>query len=82
MQRTFTISAHWDADVKRWYSESDIVGLHIEAATLEEFESVMRELAVEMIFANHFDAASLSDKPIGELVPAILWKRPEPVANA
>ncbi len=82
MQRTFTISAHWDAEAKRWYSDSDITGLHIETATLEEFEEVMRDMAVELIFANHFDAATLGSTPIGELVPAILWQRPEPVANA
>ena len=39
-KRTFVVSSIWDAEAKVYYSESEIVGLHIEAATLDEFEAV------------------------------------------
>ena len=50
---TFFIRALWDDEAKVYVSESDIKGLHIEAATLEEFESVIFEHARELIFDNH-----------------------------
>jgi len=50
---TFFVRALWDDEAKVYVSESDIKGLHIEAATLEEFESVIFEHARELIFDNH-----------------------------
>lgn len=78
VQRTFFVRAHWDAEAKVFYSESDIRGLHIEAPTIEEFEHVMRDAAVELIMANHVTAPELANTPMRDLVPAILWHRPEP----
>ena len=37
---TFTVKAVWDEDLKIFFSESDIIGLHIEAKTLEEFKKI------------------------------------------
>lgn len=51
---TFVIRALWDDEAKVYVSESDIKGLHIEAATLEEFESVIFEHAREFVIENHF----------------------------
>jgi hypothetical protein len=79
MKRTFLIKALWDDEAKVYYSESDIEGLHIEAPTIEEFEEVMNDVAAELIMANHISAADLVSKPIKELVPAIVWQRPEKV---
>lgn len=79
MKRTFFIKAHWDDEAKVYYSESDVEGLHIEASTIEEFEDVMNDVAAELIMANHTSAADLVSKPIKELVPAIIWQRPEKV---
>jgi len=77
MKRVFFIKALWDEDAKVYYAESDIEGLHIEAPTIEGFEEVMNDVAAELIMANHTSAADLASKPIKELVPAIVWQRPE-----
>lgn len=53
VKRMFNVTAHWDEDAKVFYSESDIIGLHIEAATIEEFESVMVDVAPGLVIANH-----------------------------
>lgn len=77
-QRTFTVQACWDEDAQVYYSESDIKGLHIEAKTLDEFEAVMRETAIDLIVRNHISLEELAQKPIRDLVPSILWQRPPP----
>ncbi|MEN0000991.1 MAG: hypothetical protein AAF940_08915, partial [Pseudomonadota bacterium] len=51
-------------------------GLHIEAATIEEFEEIMHDVAIELIVQNHLSAADIASKSIKELVPAIFWQRP------
>ncbi|MGE0409884.1 MAG: DUF1902 domain-containing protein [Amphiplicatus sp.] len=76
-KRTFFVRACWDAEAKVYYAESDIEGLHIEADTIEEFESVMMDLAPELIVVNHFEASELARTPLKDLMPAILWQRPE-----
>lgn len=77
MKRSFYVRALWDDDVKRWYSESDIQGLHIETDTLDEFEEVMKDVAVDLIFANHISPEEVASTPIEELIPTILWQRPQ-----
>lgn len=76
MKRTYSIAALWDDEAKVFYSESDIIGLHIEAGTIEEFEAVMHEVAVELIVANHLTASEIANKSLKDLMPAILWQRP------
>jgi hypothetical protein len=76
MKRTFFVEAIWDQEAKAFYSNSDIDGLHIEAETIEEFEDVMRDLAIELILANHISPAEMASRSLKELVPAILWQRP------
>lgn len=44
-ERTFNVTARWDDEAGVFYSDSDIVGLHIEARTIEEFEAVMMDVA-------------------------------------
>ncbi len=73
---TFHVSACWDSEAKVYYSESDIIGLHIEAVTLSEFEDVMSELAPELIIQNHMSKQALTDTPLRDLIPTILWQRP------
>lgn len=82
LKRTFNITARWDEDARVFYSESDIIGLHIEAETIEEFEEIMRETAVELVIANHTTAAELASTSLKDLVPAIFWQRPEKRAHA
>lgn len=76
-KRSFFVRACWDEQAKVFYSESDITGLHIEAGSIEEFEATMLDVAVELVLANHFEAPRLADTPLKDLVPAILWQRPE-----
>lgn len=52
MEQTFRVKAVWDAQAEVFYSESDIEGLHIEAATLDEFEVIMLDVAPELIMVN------------------------------
>lgn len=82
MKRMFRISAHWDEEAKVFYSESDIIGLHIETKTIEEFEAVMEDVAIDLILANHITKPEKATLPLEQLVPAILWQRPENCAVA
>ena len=75
-KRAFTVKAVWDEETRVFYSESDIEGLHIEAETIEEFEKVLQDVAGELIVANHISSDELVHKPISELIPAVLWERP------
>lgn len=78
MKKTFYVKALWDEEAQVFYSESDIIGLHIEAETIEEFERVMLETARELVFANHLTQPEILSSSIKDLVPAILWERPDP----
>ena len=51
----FTVEALWDAEHRVSRSKSDIEGLVIEATTLEDFEEVLQDSAIELILANHWD---------------------------
>jgi len=82
MKRMFRISACWDEEAKVFYSESDIIGLHIETKTIEEFEAVMEDVAIGLILANHITIPEKTTLPLEELIPAILWQRPENCATA
>jgi len=75
-QRAFHVKAVWDADAKVFYTESDIVGLHVEAQTVEEFEAIVMDVAPELIVANHMTAGDLASKPLRDLVPAIVFEKP------
>lgn len=77
MKHTFRVKAVWDAEAGVFYAESDIEGLHIEAATLDDFESIMLEVAPELIMINHRSVAELAQHPLKDLIPAIVWQRPD-----
>ena len=49
---SFTVTATWDPEAGVFYSHSDIPGLHVEAATFDEFVALVRDLAPEMIADN------------------------------
>lgn len=76
-QRLFNVSAHWDDEAQVYYSESDIVGLHIEAPDLDTFEDVLMDVAPGLIVANHMAPEALKGGRPEELIPAIVWRRPE-----
>ena len=51
VKRSFTVRALWDDQARIYYSESDIIGLHIEASTLDEFERAIWKMGPELIKA-------------------------------
>lgn len=77
MKRTFTVKAVWDDEAEVFYAESDIEGLHIEAASLDEFEELIVDTAPELIMANHRSMSEISERPLKDMIPAILWERSE-----
>ena len=46
--RSFWVRAKWDHENRIFWSESNIIGLHIEAPTLDEFQEVMTALVPEL----------------------------------
>ena len=68
----FFVKAVWDEEAKVFCSDSDIVGLHIETETIEEFREVLVDIAPELILANHVTNDDLLTKPLRELVP-VIW---------
>ena len=52
-------------------------GLHIEAVTIAEFEEIMMDVAPDLIVTNHLSAPDIAEHPLKDLIPAILWQRPE-----
>ena len=77
-RRNFTVVAKWDEEANVFYSESDIIGLHVEADTLEEFEDIVRREAPDLIVANHISKPELAASNIRDLIPAIFFRTPEP----
>lgn len=82
MQRTFFVRAVWDDEAKVFFSESDIEGLHIEAPSVDAFEEILFDAAIDLIVANHISSAEMAETPIKDLIPAILWERPSNVPVA
>lgn len=76
-KRSFHVKAIWDDEAKAFYADSDIIGLHIEAGSVDEFERLMMDLAPELIVENHLSAVEIATTPYRELLPAIFWQRPE-----
>lgn len=74
---TFYVKAIWDADAGVFYSESDIIGLHIEAATIEEFEAAAAELGPQLIVENHITKRDMAQRSLSELIPWIKFRLPQ-----
>lgn len=67
MAKEFFVKAEWDPEAGVWYTaDTDIPGLAIEAATVEEFNELVREIGPEMIDLNShlLDAAPDHSYPI------------------
>lgn len=80
MRRSFSVEAIWDIEAGVYYAKTDIIGLSIEASTLDEFEQVLNEFAAELIIANHMTEEELASSSIKELMPLIIWQRPVAIA--
>ena len=77
MSQTFYVKAIWDDEAQVFYSQSDIEGLHIEAASLDEFGAIIIEEEPELVIANHRSLSEIAEHPLKDLIPAILWQRSE-----
>lgn len=75
-KRSYSVRAIWDEEAGVYYADSDIIGLHIEATNLDEFEQVMMDVAPGLVIANHLSEEELLSTPLKDLIPAILWQRP------
>lgn len=73
--RSFFVRAIWDPEGNLFYSESNIIGLHLETQTFEEFEEVLMDVAPDLIVANHLSDADLANTPLRDLVPAIVIEK-------
>ena len=73
-QRFYNVRAVWDEAAKVYVTESDIIGLHVEAATLEEFERIVNEEAAELIVANHLTANDIATRALRDLIPTIFLR--------
>jgi hypothetical protein len=73
----FYVKAIWDAEAGVWVSESDIIGLHVEAASLEEFEAAAAELGPQLIVENHITKRDLAQRSLSELIPWIKFRAPQ-----
>ena len=72
----FLVTAVWDDEAQVFYAESNITGLHIEAATIEEFETVMMEVGPTLVMENHITKRDLSEKSILDMIPSIFLRLP------
>lgn len=77
MKRSYSVKAIWDENDQIWMSESDIQGLHIEAATLAEFYDLVNEFASELIVTNHYTDVEMAGKTIRDLIPAVVVSHTE-----
>lgn len=77
-KKAFYVRAIWDPDAMTYYTESDIIGLHLESRSLAEIEELVVELGPEMIAANHMTPEELAATPLPDLVPTIVLHLPEP----
>ena len=56
IEEEYWVRAVQDRDVIR--SESNIIGLHIEADTMDQFHEAVLEIAPELIIANHLGGST------------------------
>lgn len=75
-RKNFRVKAVWDAEAEVFYSESDVEGLHIESASLEEFEQILLDVGPDLIVDNHLRADDMQNRPVADLIPVILLKEP------
>ena len=74
-KQIFVIKAVWDEEAKVFYSDSNIIGLHFEAPTIEEFERIMHDNALDLVVANHIKPEEFARKSLADLIPTIFVER-------
>ncbi len=76
-KKPYFVKAVWDNEAKVFYSESDIPGLHIETKTIKQFETVLFDVAPELITENCISKADILNKPLKDLIPSFSFIVPE-----
>ena len=79
-KKSYEVRAIWDDEHKLWYSESDLIGLHIEAPTFPEFRELVHEFAAELIVTNHYSDEDLRGD-LRDMIPAIVISQAEDPAR-
>lgn len=74
--KVFYVNPVWDDEAQVFYSESDIIGLHVEAPTLEEFEEAIKDVAVDLIISNHLSKREIASTSISDLIPMVKMFEP------
>ena len=52
-EASFFVQAILDEEAGVYISNSDITGLHVEANTLDEFVEIVKDIAPDLLAANH-----------------------------
>ncbi|MEL6550692.1 MAG: DUF1902 domain-containing protein [Pseudomonadota bacterium] len=81
MATRFYAKPIWDPEAEVWISDSNIIGLHLEAKTLAEFEELVDEFAAELILSNHFRGKLPSDENLGSWLPTVVINQPGTLAD-
>ena len=72
----FYVKALWDDEAKVFYSESNIIGLHIEAESIDQFEEVLYDIVAELIVSNHLSNEELVEKSFKDIFSPVIFERP------
>lgn len=79
MKHKYSVTPIWDEEAQVFYSKCGIRGLHIEAETLDEFESLTVDLAPDLLVENHLSSEEVSTIPRRDLIPSIVLRHPQPI---
>ncbi len=66
MGSKFYVRPVWDDKNKVYCSDSNIIGLHLEAETIKEFEEIVSDVAYELILCNHYSDRTTAKDLIDE----------------
>ena len=69
---TFYVNALWDEEAQVFYSESDIIGLHVEAPTIEDFQREVQATAARLVVENHITKRDLTQRSWTDMIPSII----------
>lgn len=72
----FYIRPRWDDEAKIYYSDSNIIGLHLEAPSIDELFAIADEVAIDLVLANHISQDDIFAKlSYGKWCPKIGWHK-------
>ncbi|HEY5107350.1 MAG TPA: DUF1902 domain-containing protein [Caulobacteraceae bacterium] len=63
MSKGYVIEAIWDAEAGVYFAKSNLPGLNIEAATVQEFVAIVQDVAPDLIAANAPATNRRKEKP-------------------